>query len=442
MKKSIFILFLALMQQVTFAQSDLTHLTHQVYAGVGDSCAVTSRYAQAKYAASDAEKETLLCSQSLEGKSSFFATCPKLVNTNPGVEVYLLDASITKSDFENKYCAVSHLENVKIPFKKIGKFKSTVTCSYAPSILSYYHLSRYFGNILNVPPAVVRQVSPDFIIKQADRVPQISGLKSVIKATWNTFKKLVTNTSEPRSKFIYNQNKIYGALVWNPTGEEDFLEYMNDAGGDQVKRAEAFKKEDIYIQLSDSSYVKKLLSSSSDRQNKIERMVLLKDFSDMIVLDTLLSQEDRYNNIAYKEESIDINTLKKIKKEEAGFASSQPMKVKRLLLKDNDCGVAAQSPVARTNINAKTGIINGLTHMRPQLYAKLQQLAQDVLNANFKKHFLEQALMTPADYKQFEITTTKMAKELKAKCQSGALKLDLDLSYIDNVQALSSQSCE
>ena len=45
--------------------------------------------------------------------------------------------------------------------KTEAKYKLSTSCSYTPSLLAYYHLSRVLGNIVNVPVAVVRTLDLD-----------------------------------------------------------------------------------------------------------------------------------------------------------------------------------------------------------------------------------------------------------------------------------------
>src|SRR6185312_10481683 len=94
----------------------------------------------------DAEREAQLCSYEI---SQNVAVCGKTNSTNPGLIFYELAQGQQARDVERANCKDA---------KALAKYKLSTSCSYAPSLLAYYHVSRYLGNILQVPPSVVRTV--------------------------------------------------------------------------------------------------------------------------------------------------------------------------------------------------------------------------------------------------------------------------------------------
>ena len=109
-------------------------------------CVVPKHLVDAGYSDEDAKTEAQLCDIDVNSNS---AVCPKLNSTNPGLDMYSLPQGSTPQQVQASRCKISGL-------KKIAKYKLSTSCSYTPSILGYYHLSRALGGIANVPPSVLR----------------------------------------------------------------------------------------------------------------------------------------------------------------------------------------------------------------------------------------------------------------------------------------------
>ena len=105
------------------------------------------------------------------------AVCPKLNSTNPGLDIFAIPDGTTAQKFQDTNCKSPKGE-------KIAKYKLSTSCSYTPSLLGYYHVSRILGHVANVPPAVLRTYDlADHIVlgrKALTRAPA----SSLIHATW------------------------------------------------------------------------------------------------------------------------------------------------------------------------------------------------------------------------------------------------------------------
>lgn len=445
---------LALAQYLKSYQLDLLQIINKdkkIFSN-GDLCVLPDKYKSEFYSDKDLKTESTLCSIDLENNSVHQAVCGKIVNTNPGFDIFNFNDKIDRLMFEKQECyRHSNAENFET--KKIAKLKQTITCSYTPSILAYYHVSRLLGDIGNVPVAVLRTSSKQYLLNKANETIKFlkTQPKSTIQLTWPTLVKSLNDNTSKRNKYLMTSDArfAFGAIVANPTNEEYWTDYSHDAQGDQMLRAAEFKKTGLYKMLIDSRDVASFIIREYSQEN-LQKIYELSDFSDMIVIDTLLKQEDRYNNIAFELDTYKAHELpvqKLSKKEQKEILSQNPQtefwKIKRLVLKDNDCGVASEDDIARTNINIKTKISADLAHMKESTYKALLTLAQE-LNLKDRKlevFLKENTLMTDKDFAAFKKTTLEYSKYLHDRCLSGALKLDLAPKTFFN-ETQSSWSCE
>ncbi|MBK6696576.1 MAG: hypothetical protein IPG50_30960 [Myxococcales bacterium] len=115
----------------------------------------------------------------------------------------------------------------------------------------------------------------------------------------------------------------------------------------------------------------------------MQGLILAKDAADMVLMDELLSQQDRYGNIesqAFKvfEEGGRLKKVRLDRQDEDQDRAETPIDrpdlpgviVHELLLRDNDCGVS------KTNINAQAnggaGVVSRLAHMSSRTYKHFQ----------------------------------------------------------------------
>jgi len=156
-------------------------------------------------------------------------------------------------------------------------------------------------------------------------------------------------------------------------------------------------------------------------------MQQLKDLSDMLLIDTVLGQQDRFGNIHFE------TKYYFPVRNEGGFKISskdnleeipealRPLAVsaKEMVLKDNDCGVAKENRIKAA------GLLDRVAHMSPDTYRRLLQLEQ-AGDAN-RDFFQRTLLFTDSDYRQVMGNLREVATKLKSACESGRLKLDLDI---------------
>jgi len=406
----------------------------------GDFCIIPEKYDPQLYSETDLKAEEELCLIDFLNSDSEtqHGICGKIVNTNPGLDIFKFNNKITSTEFEKTQCpAQSNKEQLQT--KKIAKFKQSISCSYTPSLLAYYHTSRILGGILNIPPSVLRTIPHHYNLTKAQQTYQYlqTQPKQTIRYTWANLIKALTDQSNAHSKYLMTSNSMFsfGALIVNPRKEKPWSELSNDANGIQIDRAKAFQQTQVFKDLNNLNSVEQI--SRVVNQENLQKILMMGDVSDMLIIDTLLKQEDRYNNIAFIEEHYLTNsendvTIKKISSQEIQQAENagaklNTMKIRRVLLKDNDCGVASEADISRTNINLKTNMLSQIAHMKEKTYKSLLKLALDMTKtAKAEVFFKKQTLMTSKDYAQFKDNTLRLAKMLYDKCQSGQLKLDLN----------------
>jgi hypothetical protein len=417
-------------------------------------CVIPLKYPSITYKQKDLEKETKLCNLSFyettseekaAGKETA-ALCAKINSSNPGVSIFRIKPPETKDSVESANC-----ENAS----KIGKYKNSTSCSYTPSILSYYHVSRILGNIGNVPVAVLRTM--DLTTHKAMAQQGLRNTKSgdLINETWKGLNSILNaGASSTRKDLIFTDDfkQTYGAFVVNPKDEEFYKAFFN--GG--TDRAATFRDTNQYFKLVKDTRPLNQLISAQWSKDGLQKLVAMKDITEFILLDHILDQQDRFGNIAketkfmymakkdaaattYKLTSGDADDLKKATDANLVDKTRPAVQLDFMVLKDNDCGVNKENRIK------KAGLLMQVKHMEPKTYTKLLQFQKslnDPANVEMnKKFFLRNLMFSTTDYSEFIANVNDAVKILQTNCRSKALKLDLDIDgYMENTSIAG--SCE
>jgi hypothetical protein len=148
---------------------------------------------------------------------------------------------------------------------------------------------------VNVPVAVVRTMDLDRHIAIGEKGLSTLERVSLIDQTWRSLlSKLRAGKSGSQADLLFTDNydQSFGALSKNPKKEEFYKELFN--GGTQ--RELAFKEKNlIYQALKNPSFQVKREWNTAN----VQAMLQLRDLSEMILLDTILSQQDRFGNVHY-----------------------------------------------------------------------------------------------------------------------------------------------
>lgn len=401
-----------------------------------EECVIPNHLSMADYDKDDADSEKDLCSYSFYGTPAReadvqkvdVAICPKLSSTNPGTDVHELLPGKNQADTEAAICKLADR-----PTKHLAKYKQSITCSYTPSIVGYYHLSRLLGGVGDIKPAVLRTMDLGEHKKIVSEAISILGSQpntSYPKVSWLSFQSTeVSPAASSKKDALYTADlkQIYGGLEENARGENKYSE-INQRGADP-NPASIFMRSSQFQHLADgralASIVDKTLASSA------QTVQVMRDISDMLVIDYLMSQQDRFGNIAevdyYYSLGTDGKSVVKTKKSKVDDGSTPKpagaVLVKKMLLKDNDCGGPTKNNVVKAE-----AILDQIHHMNAGTYANLQWLA-----ANFApgmeapKFFTSEAMFSQADINMLRANLAALGPKLKTACTSGKLLLDLDL---------------
>ncbi|MGZ6479794.1 MAG: hypothetical protein ACXWQE_10850 [Bdellovibrionales bacterium] len=396
-------------------------------------CVVPKHFTDGDYSEKDVKKEKELCAINIYANA---AVCPKLNSTNPGLDIFAIPDGSTLQKFEASGCKVPKGD-------KIAKYKLSTSCSYTPSILAYYHVSRILGNVAKVPPAVLRTVDIHKHLELGAQALSRTNAGDIIHQTWSGLVSALQagiNSKKRDLLFTDDFQQSYGALLENPSHESFYKAFFN-GGADNVGRAVNFRDRNPTMQLLARSQDISTLIGRDFKAENVQKMVQLKDASEMIILDTLLNQQDRFGNIhavdvyMYRDaQSGKLKADRKLKPEE--IASLGAVQVKQMILKDNDCGVA------KDNVAVKAGLASRIMHLDPDTYSRLMKLDAQADQGDAKAFFTQGLVFTAADYASFRKNLKTLATTLNQECKSGRLKLDLDLDSHFSRAPLKTVSCD
>ena len=402
-----------------------------------ESCVIPKHSPFAHYKKQDREDEALLCGVDFYNMTASYdipiiqvAICPKNRSTNPAVEIYRLKATdLSIEEYEAQQCRLPSKKRDKKLAKRLAKFKQSISCSYTPSILGYYHVSRMLGNIGEISPAVIRTMSLKQhrkIAKQGYKVAR--KYKQTVQAkTWKNMIETQNHIDSKHNKmgkkysnriFTLDNKQIFGAMQKDVKNEEKYKEFY-------IKNVK-----NSYRRLTSQPFVKKLLSKKSYANAAVADVYQLKDYADMLLLDYLLSQEDRFGNMAYKDYYYFVNEAGEIQRQRIKGNQETVLdndekdpnlhKVRRLVLKDNDCGVN------RMNRTKKSKIMSKIRHMSLNSYQYLLKLEQQLETESLAHFFQNELLFSEKDWKKFEQNLHSLKSVLQKNCYNGYLALDLN----------------
>lgn len=397
------------------------------------------------YSADDLKKEAQLCGYDFY---SNVALCPKLNSTNPGTLITKIPEGRTRAEIMQNHCG----EDSKLR-KVEAKFKQSLTCSYTPSGIATYHVSRLLGGIGRIPVTVLRTMDPqehrDLAKRALEQVP--SG--EIIARSWTKF--LEAHDQRPSTLFT-REGLLYGFLTDNVKNEFIYTEVSGVGGYDT--RYQRFVQQPPYLRVTSQESVDQL-AGTAQLNVLVPMMVQMKDVSDMVLLDTLMSQDDRVGNIHYKfrwywiengqlkTEKSDAEKVTRQNQARQNYSvgivqavvpeselvtarAKRAFLVKEMVLKDNDCGVNVN--MRSNNMRSVDGIEN-VRHMSYETYSRFMRLAEAVMAnpAHAQEYFTKDLLYTNADFKGSRISfmgnLQRAYEVLKNKCLSGELRFDLDV---------------
>ena len=354
-------------------------------------------------------------------ESGVVAIVPKRTSTSAAVDVYELAAGTTRPDkITANYCL-----SVEKTGKCVAKFKQTDnvhTTTSTAAILGYYHVSRALGDICEIKTAVLRTMDIEQH-KQMVRLASELGAKGLVGKSWALFNQYYANpkaSEVARTLFTSDFKQIYGALLENTTGEENYAEWLS--AGSDLSSIRAFRR------MADSRPAEAILGSRDFTQGNVQTLVGMRDMSEMILLDYLLAQSDRLTGGNISDYGftyyLDNGKVKSVKASKAGDipASAPKVSVKKLTIKDTDAGLL------NTNVFEKKGYLSQISHMHPGTFKGLQTLATKWQeDSTVRDFFHRECTFSNSQLARFEKYLLAAANTLQSRKASGKLRLDLDL---------------
>ncbi|MNK97225.1 hypothetical protein D3C87_1175430 [compost metagenome] len=416
--------------------------------GVEEKCVVPQKWPGGYYTDKDRKNEGKLCAQDFY---KTVGTCPKYNSTNPGILLIEPTAQYSVEAINRSNCDTDELG-----LKTESKFKQSISCSYTPSIIAYYHFSRLLGGAGRVPVSVIRTMDiathRDLSIK-ANKAE----LEGTIDKTWSSFQSVHKNPRSFPKVVDQTLSQIYGAIVQNVKGEYIYSEV--NGFGDYDTRYPRFKKQRPFLNVASSQSLTQIAGSSAF-QKIAPLAVQMKDVSDMILLDTLLNQQDRIGNIHFKfvwyyqdasapgawlteksEAKVMIDKKTRVRRtvvppaEQAAMDAKKAVLVKEMYLKDNDCGVA------KDNMMRLNSVIEDVRHMSYKTYSHFMGLAKVIPLSVTRNYLYREFLYDEEDYENLVSNSERAKKVLYNNCKAGLLKFDVDLEDYTS-GAPSSKKCD
>jgi hypothetical protein len=346
---------------------------------------------------------------------------PKRSSTSAAVEVFEIPPGTTRpAQLTASYCL-----GVEKAGKCVAKFKQTdnkftTTCTAA--ILGYYHVSRALGDICEIKPAVLRTMDIGQH-KEIVRLASEMGVRGTIAKSWGLFDQYYANpkgSGVARDLFTSDFTQIYGALLENTTGEENYAEWLKV--GSSLSSTRAFQR------MADSRPAATVLGSKAFTQANVQALVGMRDMSELILLDYLLAQSDRLTggnisdySFAYYLDGGKVKSTKASKASEIPPGAPQFV-VKKLTIKDTDAGLL------NSNVFEKKGYLTQIRHMHPGTYDGLQTLAQKWKeDPTVRQFFHRECTFSNSQIVRFEKYLLNAATTLRSRKDAGTLHLDLDL---------------
>ena len=350
---------------------------------------------------------------------------PKTYSTSPGINIHAvnLPAGMSRLDYAKGHTSKSHSSEDKI----IAKYKQTIPThfTYSPSILGYYHLSRFLDTG-HVEPAIVRTMDVAAHKPLAD-LGKAKAIGSNNRKQWTELRTLDDAHSNPH---LYTEDgkQLCGALQANPTGEESYP-HLSDLGG-----AAAFAASAEFGRVTHSSLLKLDCKDTSGKLNQIavQQIVQIKDLSDMVLMDFIMSQADRFSGNMHSQKIyvwVENGVLKHKAKKSDSAKAAEPAKqispeavlITRMIMKDNDAGLISGNSAKSYHLLEK------ISHIDPKTYNRLLDLQGELQKPEVAEWYQTELLFTRADFNTVKNNVDQAVGILSGR-KDKSLFLDASLS--------------
>jgi hypothetical protein len=381
------------------------------------------------YSKKDTEKEKELAAIDFyNGKTKDgldIVLIPKTYSTSPGLNVHAvkLPAGMSRLNYAEAHTGKGHSSDVK----RIAKYKQSIPThfTYSPSIIGYYHLSRFL-DAGHVEPAIVRTMDVSAHKPLAD-LGKAKATGSNNRQQWTELRALDDAHSNP-TLYTKDGKQLYGVLQISPSGEQSYP-HLSDLSG-----AGAFAGSSEFAKVTDASPIKLTYKDASGKLNQaaVQQIVQIRDLSDMVLMDFIMSQADRFSGNMHSEKVylwIENGVLKtEAKKSDPAKAAEQlkqipagAVLVNRMIMKDNDAGLISGNS-AKTN-----HLLEKISHMDSKTYNRLLDLQKELQKSEVVQWYQTELLFTSANFKTMKDNVDQAVGILSSRKDKG-LFLDANVS--------------
>jgi hypothetical protein len=348
---------------------------------------------------------------------------PKTYSTSPGLNVHAvkLPAGVSRLSYAEGHTGKAHSSKV------IAKYKQSIPThfTYSPSIIGYYHLSRFL-DAGHVEPAIVRTMDVSAHKPLAD-LGKAKATGSNNRKQWTELRALDDSHNNP---VLYTKDgkQLYGVLQANPGGEQSYPRLSDLAG------ASAFAASSEFTRVSNPNPLRLNYKDASGKLNQaaVQQIVQIRDLSDMVLMDFIMAQADRFSGNMHSEKIylwIENGVLKtETKKSDPAKAAEQLKRIppdavliNRLIMKDNDAGLISGN-LAKTN-----HLLEKISHMDSKTYNRLLDLQKELQKPEVAQWYQTELLFTPADFKTMK-NNVDQAVEILSSRKDKSLFLDANVS--------------
>jgi hypothetical protein len=342
---------------------------------------------------------------------------PKTYSTSPGLNVHAIKLPTGESRLS--YASAHTGKSDSGQGKMIGKYKQSIPThfTYSPSILGYYHLSRFL-DAGHVEPAIVRTMDVGSHKPLAD-LGKAKATGSNNRTQWTELRALDDAHS---NSLLYTKDgkQLYGVLQANPTGEQSYP-HLSDLGG-----AAAFAASSEFAKVTNSSPLKLNYKDAAGKldQAAVQQIVQIRDLSDMVLMDYIMSQADRFSGNMHSEKEylwIENGVLKsQSKKSDPAKAAEQSKQipadavlVNRMILKDNDAGLVSGNS-AKTN-----HLLEKISHMDSKTYDRLLEFQKELRKPEVAQWYQGELLFTATDFNTMKNNVDQAVSVLSSRKDNG-----------------------
>src|SRR5947207_8032211 len=350
---------------------------------------------------------------------------PKTNSTSPGINIHAvtIPAGMNRLSYAEAHTTKAHSSGDKI----IAKYKQSIPThfTYSPAILGYYHLSRFLDTG-HVEPVIVRTMDVAAHRALAD-LGKAKATGSNNRKQWTELRALDEAHKNP-TLYIEDGKQLYGALQANPTGEESYP-HLSDLGG-----AAAFAASAEFGKVTNSNPLKLNCKDDSGNLNQaaVQQIVQVKDLSEMVLMDFIMSQADRFSGNMHSQKIyvwIENGAVKhKTKKGDSTKAAEQlkeippeAVLINRIIMKDNDAGLISGNSAKSYHL------LDKISHMDPKTYNRLLNLQKELQKPEVAQWYQTELLFTPTDFKTLKSNVDQAVAILSPR-KDKSLFLDASLT--------------